>query len=140
MDTKRIRPGLRREAGCLVGKGDLASAYGNPGVEVMSSMTLMTLLEQACLAALQGCLDPEEMTVGARMEMDHLSPTPEGFSVKASAELREVKGPKLVFAVNADDGVDQVARAVHVRYVLDRRNFLRKVAEKSARGGPGGRS
>lgn len=133
MAIKQISPGLKGEMNCLVGQGDLASAYGNPGVEVMSSMTLMTLLEQACLAALEGWLGPDEVSVGARMEMDHLSPTPEGFSVKASAKLAEVKGPKLVFELNATDGVNQVARAVHIRYIVDRRNFLDKVAKKAAR-------
>jgi predicted thioesterase len=112
---------------------DLASAYGNPGMDVMSSMTLMTLLEQAAIAALAPALAPGQMTVGARMEMDHLAPTPEGFTVTAVAELREVAGRKLVFDLTASDGLDTVARAIHVRFVVERERFFKGVADKVGR-------
>ncbi len=128
-----IAAGIKGQASRRVQAGDLASAYGNPGVEVLSSMTLMTLLEQAALAALEGSLAPDELCVGGRMEMDHLAPTPPGFTVTASAELSEVKGAKLVFAVSAHDGVEQVARGRHVRYVVDRERFLAGIKRKAAR-------
>ena len=124
--------GLTGEAGKKVEASDLASAYGNPGVEVLSSMTLMTLLEQACLDALAGRLAGDEICVGARMEMDHLAPTPPGFTVTARAKLVELEGPKLVFQVSAHDGEAEVARAVHVRYVVDRERFFKGVSQKAA--------
>jgi predicted thioesterase len=130
MALSEIKPGLTGQSSALVGRRDLASAYGNPGVDVMSSMTLMTLLEQACIKAIAPGMGPGDMTVGARMEMDHLAPTPEGFTVTASAELKEVAGRKLVFAINAHDGVDEVCRAVHVRFLVDQERFLAGVAAK----------
>ena len=93
----------------------------------------MTLLEQSCLAAIEGRLEDGRLSVGARMEMDHMAPTPPGFTVTAVAELSEVKGPKLVFTVNAHDGVEQVAKAVHVRYVVDKEKFFRGVEQKTAK-------
>jgi predicted thioesterase len=130
-----MRPGLAGSAAKKVEAGDLASAYGNPGAEVLSSMTLMTLLEQACLDAIAQHLDAAaEMCVGSRMEMDHLAPTPEGFTVTARAELMEVAGKKLVFRVEASDGHDTVGRGRHVRYVVDRAHFLEQVAAKAAKG------
>ncbi len=129
-----LQPGLNGQSSKHVEARDLASAFGNPGAEVLSSMTLMTLLEQACLAAIQGRLEPGQMTVGARMEMDHLAPTPPGFTVTAQARLREVKGPKLVFEISAHDGVEPVARAVHVRYVVEQERFFKGVEQKLAKG------
>ena len=126
-------PGLSGQTSKLVETADLASAFGNPGAEVLSSMTLMTLLEQSCLAAIEGRLDDGQLSVGARMEMDHMAPTPPGFTVTAVAELSEVKGPKLVFTVKAHDGVEQVAKAVHVRYVVDKEKFFRGVEQKTAK-------
>ncbi|WP_156360581.1 thioesterase family protein [Dethiosulfatarculus sandiegensis] len=131
-----IRPGLKGKARALVRQEDLASSFGNPGVEVLSSMTLMTLLEKASLACVEVFLHPDQMCVGSRMEMDHLAPTPEGFTVTASAELVETKGSKLVFNVSAQDGRDQVAHGVHVRFLVDRAKFLDSVAaKKAAQGG-----
>lgn len=133
MPASQISPGLVGQSQAVVQRQDLASAYGNPGVDVMSSMTLMTLLEQAAIAALAPALTPGQMTVGARMEMDHLAPTPEGFTVTATAELSEVAGRKLVFKLSAGDGVDTVAKAVHVRYLVDSQRFLASVADKLSR-------
>ncbi|BEQ13420.1 thioesterase family protein [Desulfoferula mesophila] len=129
----QLTPGLKGQLGKLVETADLASAYGNPGVDVLSSMTLMTLLEGSCLRAIEGGLEPGQMTVGARMEMDHLAPTPASFTVTATAELLEVKGPKLVFAVSAHDGVEQVARGRHVRFVVEHERFFQGVTQKAAK-------
>jgi fluoroacetyl-CoA thioesterase len=129
-----IREGLTGQASAMVRKEDLASSYGNPGVDVMSSMTLMTLLEQACIDAIAPELGPDGMTVGAHMSMDHLAPTPEGFTVTAEAEVAEVKGPKMVFKVIAFDGADKVAEATHIRFLVDKPRFLQQVAVKAAKG------
>jgi len=132
MSRQGIKVGVKGTVTYQVDNKDLASAYGNPGVDVLSSMTLMTLLEQACIAAIMPSLDPETaMSVGARMEMDHLAPTPPGLTVTAQAELTEIRGRKLVFTATAHDGKEQVARAVHVRYVVDRSRFLDQVAAKA---------
>ncbi|MFH1034225.1 MAG: hotdog domain-containing protein [Pseudomonadota bacterium] len=133
MPDSEIKAGLGGESRAVVSRQDLASAYGNPGVDVMSSMTLMTLLEQAAISALAGHLGPGQMTVGARMEMDHLAPTPEGFTVTARAVLSEVAGRKLVFSITASDGLDTVARATHIRYVVESQRFLQGVADKLSR-------
>lgn len=136
MTASQLEPGLAGQAQALVRDQDLASAYGNRGVDVMSSMTLMTLLEQSCILALAGRLAPGQMTVGARMEMDHLAPTPPGFTVTARAELAEVVGRKLVFTIVAHDGVEEVARAKHIRFVVEGERFLAGVAAKARQGGP----
>jgi len=130
--ASEITPGLQGRASRKVEATDLASAYGNPGVEVMSSMTLMTLLEQAAIDAIAERIPPGMMSVGARMEMDHLAPTPEGFTVTATAELVQVKGPKMVFELTAHDGVEQVAGATHVRFLVPRDDFFQGVAAKQA--------
>lgn len=129
-----ISKGFFGQASAVVRNEDLASSYGNPGVDVMSSMTLMTLLEQACIEAISSGLGPEDMTVGAHMSMDHLAPTPEGFTVTARAEVAEVKGRKLVFKITAHDGADQVAEATHIRFLVDKPRFLEQVAAKAAKG------
>ena len=129
-----IKEGLTGQASAVVRKEDLASSYGNPGVDVMSSMTLMTLLEQACIDAIAPEMGPEDMTVGAHMSMDHLAPTPEGFKVIAKAKVAESKGPKMVFKVTAHDGADKIAEAIHIRFLVYKPRFLEQVAAKAAKG------
>lgn len=134
MPPNQITTGLKGRASALVKAEDLASAYGNPGVDVMSSMTLMTLLEQAAIDAIMDRVPPSMMSVGARMEMDHLAPTPEGFTVTAECELVEVKGPKMVFSLTAHDGAEPVARATHVRFLVKRDDFFQGVDAKRRSG------
>lgn len=129
-----VKEGLTGQVTAFVKASDLASAYGNPGVDVMSSMTLMTLLEQASIAAIAPHLGPEDMTVGAHMSMDHLAPTPEGFTVTAEATVAEVKGPKMVFKVTAFDGAGKIAEATHIRFLVNKSRFLEQVAAKAAKG------
>lgn len=125
-----IRKGMKGSASVVVGPGDLASAYGNPGVDVASSMTLMMVMEQAALAAVAGAVEPGQMCVGTRMEMDHLAPTPEGMRIEATAEVVEMEGRKIVFKVEARDELEVVGRAVHTRYIVERARFMAGVKAK----------
>ena len=133
MSNLELAPGLKGTSRTVVLKKDLAHEYGNPGVEVYATPALSGLLEAACVHTVAGRFDEQtHITVGSRMEMDHLKPTPEGFTVTAEAELMEVKGPKLVFQVTAHDGVEPVARGVHTRYLVDKEKFFDNVRKKAA--------
>ncbi len=127
-----LQPGLKGTAQIVVRQADLASSFGNPEAEVMSSMTLMTLMEQAAIEALAGRLGPGEMTVGVEMELRHLAPTPPGFRVRAVAELVEVEGRRLGFRVRVEDEVEKVGEGRHLRVVVDKERFRRQVAAKRA--------
>lgn len=50
----------------------------------------------------------------------------------ATVELVPVEGKKLVFEVNANDGVDIIARGRHERVIVDRARFDAKLAAKGA--------
>lgn len=53
-----------------------------------------------------------------------------GFEVTARVELLEVEGRKLLFAVEAHDGMDLISKGQHERYVIDRKRFDAKVGSK----------
>jgi fluoroacetyl-CoA thioesterase len=50
--------------------------------------------------------------------------------VTATVELVSVEGRKLIFAVEAHDGIDVISRGRHERYVIDREKFDGKVNGK----------
>ena len=58
----------------------------------------------------------------------------------ARAKLVGVDGRKLRFEVEADDGIDLIARGTHERVVILRERFDAKVAEKAAAGSDPGRA
>lgn len=99
--------------------------------EVFATGFLVGFLEWACIKAINPHLDwPREQTVGTHIDVSHEAPTPPGLEVTASVELLAVEGKKLVFAVEAHDGVDLISRGRHERFVIDKEKFDAKAGTK----------
>jgi predicted thioesterase len=112
--------GLTGEVQAHVEAGMLANAVGSGSLEVLSTPWLVALLERAACAAVDGRLgDASQTTVGVRMDVRHLAPTPAGIDVRAHAELVEVDGRRLVFRVEAFDASERIGEGTHERVVVD---------------------
>ena len=84
--------GLRGTVDAVVGAADTALALGSGEVEALGTPRVLALVEAATVAAVAGRLDAGSTTVGSRVELDHLAPTPVGAAVRAEAVLAEVTG------------------------------------------------
>lgn len=62
--------------------------------------------------------------------MSHEAATPPGLEVTATVELVAVEGKKLVFNVQAHDGVDLISRGRHERFVIDKERFDARLGVK----------
>jgi len=118
-----LQPGLSARVELVVADSDTALAVGSGDVAVLATPRLLALCEQATVAAAAPGLDLGETTVGSRVELDHLSPTPVGTPVVAIAVLESVDGPRLTFTVSAVQEGREVARGVVRRVVVDRARF-----------------
>jgi fluoroacetyl-CoA thioesterase len=99
--------------------------------EVFATGFLVGLLEWACIKAVNPHLDwPEEQTVGTHIDVSHEAATPPGLEVTATVELVEVDGRRLVFTVEAHDGVDLISRGRHERFVINKPRFDARVGAK----------
>ncbi|BCB27980.1 thioesterase [Sulfurimicrobium lacus] len=99
--------------------------------EVFATGFLVGFLEWACIKAINPHLDwPREQSVGTHIDVSHEAATPPGLEVTASVELLEVDGRRLLFAVEAHDGVDVISRGRHERFVINKEKFDAKVGEK----------
>lgn len=102
--------------------------------EVFATGFLVGFLEWACIKAINPYLDwPAEQTVGTHIDVSHEAATPPGLEVTARVELIEVSGRKLVFAVEAHDGVEIISRGRHERFVIVRERFDAKLMAKRGR-------
>lgn len=116
-------PGADAAVSLTVASDDTAIALRSGDVAVLATPRVLALCEEAAVAAVASALDPEETTVGRRVELDHLAPTPVGTVVTAHALLRRVEGRTLVFGVVVTDGDRIVARARIDRVLVDRARF-----------------
>ncbi len=101
--------------------------------EVFATGFLVGFLEWACIKAVNPHLDwPREQTVGTHIDISHVAATPPGLEVTATVELVEVNGRKLVFAVEAHDGIELVSKGRHERFIIDKQRFDAKLEKKKA--------
>jgi fluoroacetyl-CoA thioesterase len=92
--------------------------YGTP--------MMIMLMEKASGLAIAGHLPPGWVTVGAEVSIRHLAPTPVGRTVTASAQVVEVQGRSVLFAVEAHDGNRKIGEGMHRRAGVNLQNFAKR--------------
>lgn len=99
--------------------------------EVFATGFMVGFLEWACIKAINPYLDwPGEQTVGTHIDVSHIAATPVGFEATAKVKLIEVDGRRLVFEVEAHDGIDLISKGRHERYIISKDKFNLKMKEK----------
>ncbi|MFM9834528.1 MAG: thioesterase family protein [Methylophilaceae bacterium] len=102
--------------------------------EVFATGFLVGFLEWACIKAINPHLDwPEEQTVGTHINVSHEAATPVGLKVTAKVKLVAVEGRKLVFSVEAHDGVDLISKGTHERFIINKSKFDAKAQSKKSK-------
>lgn len=100
--------------------------------QVFATGFLVGLLEWACILAIKPHLDwPQEQTVGTHINVSHAAATPVGMEVTTQVRLLQVDGRRLVFEVEAHDGVDTISSGTHERFIIYSERFNEKVQAKA---------
>ena len=86
---------------------------------MLATPRVLALAERATVAAVAGALAAGATTVGTRVELDHLAPSPIGAEVEVEAVLEQVTGRRLEFAVGVAGGDRPVARGRVIRVVVE---------------------
>lgn len=125
------RANLSAEQTVIVSPELTAKHFGSGKVDVYATPAMVSLMESAALAAIEPQLKEGETTVGIYLDVRHLAATPVGEEVKARAEVTAVDGRKITFAVHAWDGHELIGEGTHVRMIIDRDRFIRRVQSKT---------
>lgn len=92
----------------------------NPNLPpVFSTPSMIGLMEYASVLAVQPELPPGVITVGTRIEVDHLKAVPNGATVRAHAKLVGYQGRFLVFDVEARSGEHVIGRGRVFRAIVE---------------------
>jgi fluoroacetyl-CoA thioesterase len=118
--------GLRAELKMVVDGADTALAMGSGDLEVLATPRLVAWAEAATCAALADALDPQQTTVGTRVEFEHLGGSSIHQQVKVTAQLVYVEGRVLRFDVTAQNVSDGtlLAQGELTRIVVSRDRFI----------------
>jgi len=119
-----LQPGREATIEDVVTDEMSAERLGSGDVPVLGTPAVLALAERAAIASLAGELDPGRTTVGARVDLLHLAPTPVGSPITAMARLEGVDGPRLSFRFEVSDPSGVIARGTHLRVVVERDPFV----------------
>lgn len=119
-----IEPGRVESAQETVTEDATAEAMGSGDVPVLATPAILATVERLAVASLADALPAGTTTVGARVELDHLAPTPVGALVSVTVRLVAAEGRRLAFEFEASDPNGVVARGTHLRVAVEREAFL----------------
>lgn len=136
-----LKPGIRYEHKFVIPQSKTVPALYPESEEfaampeVFATGFLVGFLEWACIRAINPHIDwPQEQTLGTHINVSHEAATPPGLEVTATVELIAVEGRRLVFNVEAHDGVDLISRGQHERFVINKEKFVARVGAKTRDG------
>ena len=118
------RASMRHE----VTQADTAVALGSGEVPVLATPRLLAWFEAATCAALASGMPEGTTSVGTRVSLEHLHPTPVGDEVEVTAVLGHTDGRLLRFEVVAHDAAGKVvAHGEITRVAVQRDRFLSRL-------------
>ena len=101
-------------------------AYYNPSLPaILSTPSMIGMMEIAAAHAVESALPKGMMTLGTRIEIDHLKSCPQGSTVTARARLDKIDGRFLYFEVEARHGDVVLGRGRVGRAIVDAKRFIK---------------
>jgi fluoroacetyl-CoA thioesterase len=107
--------GIRGRSRHLV---DEAMSPAHLPTKVLSTPSMIGLIEQTCLATAQEHLDDGETTVGVHVCVSHSASVKAGETIDVACELTEIDRRRLVFETTVTSGDAVVSEGTHQRFVV----------------------
>lgn len=109
----------------------LAVEPGESYPEVLATRAMVGEMERAAAKVLRPLLGPGELSVGVRVEVEHMAPTPIGARVVSRARFLGRDGKLFLFAVEAHDPGGPIGRGRHWRGVIEEARLLSGAARRN---------
>jgi fluoroacetyl-CoA thioesterase len=120
MPDVALEPGLSRQEEFVVQGGLLTDVSGTLRVPVLSTPSMIAMIEKNASALAREHLPDDKGTVGFEVCVKHVGGAVEGSTCTVSAALREVvDGRKLRFDVSVTEGERTIGVGTHERRVID---------------------
>jgi fluoroacetyl-CoA thioesterase len=132
--SEELRPriGLESAVEKIIPHSWTIASYDPRLPAVLSTPAMIGMMEIASVQAVLAELPPGAITVGTRIEVDHLKAVPEGTAVRATARLVKHKGRFLVFEVEAKAGEHVIGRGNVYRAIVEPQSFRAKAETRAS--------
>jgi predicted thioesterase len=129
-ERERPRVGLESSVEKVIPPEWTLAAFDPRLPAVLSTPAMIGMMEIAASQAVQPELPPGAITVGTRIEVDHLKAVPGGTTVRATARLVKHEGRFLVFDVEARSGEHVLGRGRVFRAIVEPKKFTTQAHER----------
>ena len=119
----KLRPGLQASIERVVLHEWTIASLDSRLPAVLSTPHMIGLMEIAAAQAIMAELPPGTISVGTRIEVDHLKAIPAGATVRATAQLAQHDGRFLIFDVEARSGDHVIGRGRVFRAIVEHQKF-----------------
>jgi predicted thioesterase len=108
-----------------------AEKVGSGRAPVLATPAMIAVMEAAAVDCIERHLAENQESLGVRVDVEHVAPTPVGMTVTAMATLAHMDGRTATFDVEARDEAELIGKGRHVRVLVEKERFRAKVRAKS---------
>jgi len=127
---KELITGTETTVKDTVSDRNTALTMGSGTLPVLATPAVAALMEQAACTMLTPYLPEGITTVGTELAIRHISASPIGADISATAVLTEIDGRCYRFDVKAFDNGGLIAEGTHTRFSVKSDSFVQKAAQK----------
>ncbi|MBM4406115.1 MAG: thioesterase [Chloroflexi bacterium] len=95
-------------------------------VEMLSTPSMIGMMEGVCLKVLQQSLEGSITSVGYHVDVKHLAPHPVGKPVRVKSTFVNSDGRRYTFQVQAYSGEVKIGEGTHTRVAVDPSKFRQR--------------
>jgi predicted thioesterase len=95
-----------------------AQHLASKGKLVFSTPSMIAFMERCSVQLLAPYLEQGEYSVGYRVNIKHIAPTPIGQKVRVKATVQSVNGRRIILGVEAYNETEKIGEGEHERVVL----------------------
>ena len=125
-----LEVGLRNQVEGRSSEETSAVAIGSGSLRVLSTPSMLALMERAASELVDRHLPPEQTSVGIALNVKHTAATPIGLKLRAEATITSLDGRKINFDVRAFDEREEIGSGTHERFIVNRIKFQSKADGK----------
>ena len=84
-------------------------------------------MEIAAVNAINHLIPAHQISVGTFISIKHLAASALGQTIRAHAEVTQVDGSQITFAVQAWDAKQLIGEGTHTRFIVDTERFMKRL-------------
>lgn len=120
-----IRPGISATFQFKVTEKDVIFPYAkSPINHLLTTPALVGYMIAASTRVVDPILPEGFITIGTKINVKHLAPTPLGVTVTVRATLKKIQHRRMLFLVEAFDEREKIGIGLHVRYITRPDKYL----------------